>query len=96
MSAGTLAEARRRHPSARWPAPVDALQRRMAQLLDLRGAEHADVAAALLQARGRLGLEVEVFARRLGVDVEFVRQAEAGEVGVARLPGPLRRVMRLE
>lgn len=96
MSAGTLAEARRRHPSARWPAPVDALQQRMAQLLDLRGAEHADVAAALLQARGRLALEAEDFARRLGVGIDVVRQAEAGEISAALLPAPLRRVMRLE
>lgn len=96
MNAGTLAEARRRHPSARWPAPVDALQQRMAQLLDLRGAEHADVAAAVLQARGRLALEAEEFARRLGVGIDVVRQAEAGEISAARLPAPLRRVMRLE
>lgn len=96
MSAGTLAAARRRHPSARWPAPADALRQRMAQLLDLRGAAHPDVAAALLQARGRLGLDVPVFAERLGVDVDLVRRAEAGEIGVAQLPGPLRRVMRSE
>lgn len=95
MSAGTVADARRRHPSARWPAPVDALQARVAQLLALRGAEHADVAAALLQARGRLGLEVDEFARRLGLAPEVVRQAEAGELRALDLPGTLQRVLRL-
>lgn len=94
MSAGTLADARRRHPSARWPAPVDALQQRVAQLLDLQGAEHADVAAALLQTRGRLGLEADEFARRLGIDPEVVVRAEAGEISAARLPTPLWRAMR--
>lgn len=94
MSAGTMADARRRHPSARWPAPADALQHRVAQLLDLRGAEHADVAASLLQTRGRLGLDAQEFARRLGVDPAVVARAEAGEISATRLPETLRRAMR--
>ncbi|WP_436792806.1 hypothetical protein [Actinospongicola halichondriae] len=92
MSSG-LAHARRRHPSARWPAPVDALRQRVAQLLDLHGARHPDVAASLLEARGRRGCEQVEFARRLDVDVDLLRRAEAGEVSAAALPERLRRMV---
>ncbi len=94
MSASTtMAEARRRHPSARWPAPLDQLRVRVAQWLELGGVGHADVAARLLEVRGRTGLDVEAFARRLGTDPQLRRQAEAGEVPRSRLPGKLARMV---
>ncbi len=93
MSAA-MTDARRRHPSARWPAPVDALHQRVAQFLDLHGADHADVAASLLRARGRLGWSPEEFAHRLGIEPELLRRAEAGRVSASRLPGKLRRMVR--
>jgi hypothetical protein len=92
MSA-SLAEARRRHPSARWTAPVDALRTRVAQLLDLHGARHPDVAATLLEVRGRLGLDVVDFASGLGIGPEVLRRAEAGELSASRLPGRLRSIV---
>ncbi len=90
----SMADARRRHPSARMAAPVDVLRHRVAQFLDLRGARHADVAASLLAARGRLGWSREEFARRFAIEVEFLRQAEVGAVSEGRLPGRLRRLVR--
>lgn len=94
MSAATaLAAARRRHPSARWPLPVDHLLSRVGELLEMRGAPHADVAARVLAARGRTGLDFPTFARRLGIDDHTLRDAEAGRVPIDRLPAPLQRLV---
>lgn len=88
-----MISARSRHPSSRWPYPVGALQGRVAQLLELRGLAHADVAASVLEARGRSGLAVEPFARRLGIDPETQRRAEAGEIDERELPPALRQLL---
>lgn len=88
-----VAAARRRHPSARWPVTPDALRSRVAQALDLHGAGHPDVAAALLEARGRCGRSVEGFAEMLGVDPEVVEWAEAGRTAPDDLPAELRRLL---
>lgn len=94
MSASTaLAEARRRHPSARWPAPLDHLRARVTQWLELDGAGHADVAARLLEVRGRTGLDTDTFARRLGVSPELLSRAERGQVAPTQLPGKLARMV---
>ncbi len=88
-----VAHARRRHPSARWPAPIDGLRQRMTQYLALHGARHPAVAASLLEVRGRVGCDVDEFAHRLGIEPDLLRRAEAGEVSAARLPGRLRRMV---
>ena len=93
LSGTRLADARRRHPSSRWPAPRDGLHLRVAQHLELHGSRHADIAASVLEARGRTGACVESFAWRLGVDADVIRQAEAGELGATELPLPVRRLL---
>ncbi len=85
--------ARGRHPSVRSPVPVDRLRDRMADVLELDGATHPGVAAAVLEVRGRVGLDVDAFARRTGVDVAVLRRAEAGQLSRDQLPGPLRRMV---
>lgn len=92
-SATRLSAARRRHPSSRWAASSDGLHLRVAQHLELHGSRHADVAASVLEARGRTGACVESFAWRLGVEVDVVRRAEAGELGAADLPPPMQRLL---
>lgn len=89
----SLFAARNRHPSSRWTAPRDGLHQRVAQHLELHGSRHAEVAASILEARGRSGVSVEAFAWRLGIDVDLVRRAEAGELSAADLPAPLRRIL---
>ena len=89
----SMVAARSRHPSSRWPYPAGALQERVAQLLELRGSVHAHVAASVLEARGRSGLAAEPFARRLGIDAEIVRRAEAGEIDEYELPRALRQIL---
>lgn len=92
---GVASSARRRHPSMRCPLPPAALRHRVATELEVSGAPHADVAAAILEVRGRSGLEVLAFADRAGVDVELLRRAEAGETPRDQLPGALRRMVPL-
>lgn len=93
LSDARLSAARRRHPSSRWVAPADGLHLRVAQHLELHGSRHAEVAASVLEARGRTGACVESFAWRLGVDADVIRQAEAGELGATELPPPVRRLL---
>lgn len=84
---------RQRHPSARWPSPPEELRSRVAQALDLHGVGHADVAASVLAARGSSGLDPEQFAARHGVPVAELARAEAGELALVDLPGPLRQLL---
>lgn len=92
-SPDTPVAARRRHPSARSPIRSPSLRDRLAVVLELDGAIHADVAAAVLEVRGLTGLDVGGFARRAGVAVDVVRRAEAGLVRRDQLPGALRRMV---
>ena len=87
------AEARRRHPCMRSPVTVAMVHDRLADELDLRGARHPCVAAAVLAVRGASGLDEERFARRAGVDLALLRRVEAGNVGRDDLPGALRRMV---
>lgn len=89
----TVTAARRRHPSMRSPVPSDRLRDRVADALGLHGARWPEVAAGILEARGRSGLAPEEFARRAGVDVDVLRRAEAGELARDALPGCLRRMV---
>lgn len=89
----TVAAARRRHPSTRSPVPADRLRERLADVLGLHGARWPEVAAGILEVRGRSGLASEEFARRAGVDVDVLRRAEAGELARDVLPGCLRRMV---
>ncbi len=86
-------DARGRHPSVRSPVPVDRLRDRVADALELAGVVHPAVAAAVLEVRGRSGLEPVPFARRAGVDIEVLRRAEAGQLSRDQLPGSLRRMV---
>lgn len=52
----------------------------MATMLRARGAEHPEVAAAILEARGRLGLDPAAFADHLGLDLGLILRAEAGDL----------------
>lgn len=88
-----VAGARRRHPCARPPVSGGELRDRVAGLLDLHGAAWPEVAAAVLEVRGRAGLGPEAFATRAGVDVEVLGRAEAGELARDQLPGALRRMV---
>lgn len=92
---GAAAEwaSRRRHPSMRSGASDRQLRRRVADALDLSGTRHPDVAAAILSARGRSGLDVETFARRAGIAADVLVAAEAGCHARHQLPGVLRRLV---
>lgn len=85
--------ARARHPSTRNPVPAGAVRQRLTTRLRSAGVEHADVAAALLQARGLEGSDQQRFAVQVGVDVVALRRAEGGELALHELPAPLRDVI---
>lgn len=89
----TVPAARRRHPSTRSPVSVDRLRDRVADSLELHGAHCPEVAAGILEARGRSGLDPDEFARRAGVDPAVLERAEAGELARDALPGCLRRMV---
>lgn len=94
MSATRPADlARSHHPSVRACLPVDRLRARVTDVLDQRGVSWAEVAAGILEARGRAGLDQVEFARRAGVDIGLLRRAEAGELSREELPGCLRRMV---
>jgi hypothetical protein len=94
IAMGEVEAMRRRHPCLRAPLRCVELHERVADDLGLAGAQHPDVAASLLAARGAAGLRTEPFARRTGVDVTVLRRAEAGELSVDELPQPLRELVR--
>ncbi len=78
----------------RCPLPAaGALRDRVATELEVVGAAHADVAAAILEVRGRSGLDLVSFATRAGVEVDLLHRAEAGELARHQLPGALRRMV---
>ena len=85
--------ARSRHPSVRAPLSLDCLRDRVADALEHEGVRWPDVAAGVLETRGRTGLGVVAFARRAGVDPDILRRAEAGELSGPQLPGALRRMV---
>ena len=93
MGRDTPPAARRRHPSMRSAVPADRLRDRIADSLGLHGASWPDVAAGILEVRGRSGLDRHEFARRAGVDVDVLRRAEEGELARESLPGCLRRMV---
>lgn len=86
-------ESRRRHPSMRSGVSNLRLQARVSASLDRGGTAQADVAVAVMSARGRSGLSSEVFSARLGVDLAVLAAAEAGELARDELPGPIRRLV---
>lgn len=90
---GPLTMGRSTPPSVRSPAPIDRLRDRVADSLELCGSTWPEVAAGILESRGRAGLDRAEFARRAGVDVEVLRRAEAGELPRDELPGCLRRMV---
>lgn len=86
-------ESQRRHPSMRSGVSDRRLQARVSASLRRSGAAQAAVAAAVLSARGRSGLDRDVFSARLGVTAEVLAAAEAGELARDELPGPIRRLV---
>lgn len=93
VPADPRAAARQRHPSSSYSLPEAALRARLADVLAVDGMLHAEVALAVLEARGRSGLSIEEFARRAGVSVEEVAAAEAGALARHQLPRGLRHVV---
>ena len=91
--AGDADNARRRHPCMRPPIRRAELHARVADVLELHGARHPEVAASVLAVRGASGLDRTAFATRAGVDVTVLRRAEAGEIARDDLPGALRRMV---
>ncbi len=88
-----VAASRRRHPCMRTPVRSTELHGRVADDLELRGARHPEVAAAVLAVRGATGLDQDGFARRAGVSVDLLREVERGGLGRDQLPGALRRMV---
>ncbi len=87
------AASRRRHPCMRTPVRSTELHGRVADDLELRGAFHPEVAAAVLAVRGATGLDQDGFARRAGVSPELLDEVERGALGRDQLPGALRRMV---
>lgn len=89
----TLTEARRRHPCMRPPLAAATVRDRVSDELELHGAPHPEVGAAILAVRGASGLDQVAFAAHTGVDPQVIVRAEAGELSRERLPGALRRMV---
>ena len=80
---------RSRHPSsAAWRPDLGRMTRRMAAMLRDEGHPWPDAAAALLAERGRLGLDREAFAARIGVPVTLVVVIEDGRPSTVSAPAP--------
>jgi len=65
------------------------MRSRYTERLRRRGVPNAEVAAAVIAARGRAGETIDEFAARLKVDPQAVRGAEAGNIEWERLPPSL-------
>lgn len=89
----TEADSRRRHPCGAWTAPTAPLATHLRTEVAAAGAPHAAVAAAVVEARGRSGLDRSTFAARAGVEVVVLESAEAGLLSRDQLPGALRRMV---
>lgn len=85
--------ARSRHPSTRPLLTCAELRYRVADSLEVLGVPHPEVAAAVLEVRGRSGLGPVAFARRAGVAVTTLARAEAGLLERDALPGAMRRMV---
>lgn len=70
--------AQTRHPASQWSADVGRLRQLM--VLKLRSEEHPwpEMAATLMAARGRMGLDRAEFAAALGIAEEVVEGLEDG------------------
>ena len=90
---GARRAARARHPSVRAVVAAPAVTDRLVERLRAAGACWPEVAGALLEARGRSGLDAAGFAARLGVERATLERAEAGAIAPASLPAPLRRLV---
>lgn len=73
-------------PLAPWPSDLTRVCERLAQHLDRSGATHPVAAAVALAARGHHGLDVDDFARGLGLSADAVGRAEAGGIAWEDLP----------
>lgn len=82
--AAALAQARRRHPCTSYRLPDRWLRARVARSLE--DLAFPEVAAAVLERRGRSGLSPEDFARHVGVELSVVVRAEAGQLAPDELP----------
>ena len=83
--------ARGRHPSAgRWRIDVVRAAERLVAVLPVEGGER-HVAAAVTAARGASGVDRAAFAVSFGLELATLADLEAGLVGAAEAPPPLRR-----
>ena len=73
-------------PSVTWPSDLTGVCERLAMHLDRSGATHPVAAAVALAARGHHGLDLADFAAELGLPVEAVQRAEAGDIAWEELP----------
>lgn len=72
-----------------WPSDLTRVCERIADRLHRSGATHPVAAAVALAARGHLGLDIDGFARAVGLGVDTVRSAEAGDIAWEDLPDVL-------
>jgi hypothetical protein len=72
-----------------WPSDLTDLCERLARRLHRSGAAHPVAAAVALAARGHRGLDVDEFARAVGLPADTVRRAEAGDIVWEDLPAVL-------
>jgi hypothetical protein len=68
---------------------VSVLCLRIARKLEDDGYHHPVEAAVALTVRGRQGLTASAFADLLEIDLEQLKRAEQGELGVREWPSPL-------
>ena len=72
-----------------WPSDLTRVCERIADRLHRSGAIHPVAAAVALAARGHCGIGVDEFARTVGLSVDTVRSAEAGDIAWEELPDVL-------
>jgi len=65
------------------------LVKRIAQRLAGEGARHPLTAAVAVAIRGRHRLDQDQYAQEIGVPLEAVQAAEAGNLAFEQLPGPI-------
>lgn len=66
------------HPAAHWSADLSLARRRMIERLRHEQHPWPEMAATLLAARGRMGLDRDEFAQSLGIEIAVIAGLEDG------------------